>query len=36
MKYGESFFDILYLVFAILLGVRMLRQRKSAVGRLMG
>ena len=36
MKYGESFFDILYLVFAIVLGIRMLQTRKSNVGRLMG
>ena len=36
MKYGESTFDILYLVFAIVLGIRMLRTRKSDIGRMMG
>ena len=36
MKYGESTFDILYLIFAIALGALMLRRRKSAAGRLMG
>lgn len=36
MKYGESSFDILYLIFAIVLGLAMLRRRKSAAGRLMG
>ncbi len=36
MKYGESAFDIVYLVFAIVLGVCILRRRRDAVGRLMG
>ena len=36
MKYGESTFDILYLLFAIVLGVCILRKRKDTVGRLMG
>lgn len=36
MKYGESTFDICYLLFAIVTGVRILRQCASAEGRLMG
>ena len=36
MKYGESTFDIVYLVFAIVLGVCILRKRRDAVGKLMG
>jgi hypothetical protein len=36
MKYGESTFDIVYLVFAIVLGVCILRRRRDAVGSLMG
>ena len=36
MKYGESAFDIVYLVFAIALGVCILRRRRDAVGALMG
>ena len=36
MKYGESTFDILYLVFAIVTGVVLLRRRKDRAGRLMG
>ena len=36
MKYGESIFDIAYLVFAIVLGVCILRRRRDAVGSLMG
>ena len=36
MKYGESTFDIVYLVFAIVLGVCILRRRRDAIGRLMG
>ncbi len=36
MKYGESTFDIIYLLFAIVIGIRILRKRKDAVGRLMG
>ncbi len=37
MKYGESFFDIIYLVFAIVMGFRILRASKTdSTGRLMG
>ena len=36
MKYGESTFDIVYLLFAIIIGVGILRRRRDAVGRLMG
>lgn len=36
MKYGESAFDILYLIFAIALGALMLKNRRSKTGRLMG
>ena len=36
MKYGESTFDILYLVFGFIMGVRILRVKKDAVGKLMG
>lgn len=37
MKYGESFFDILYLVFAIVTGFRILKASKpDSAGRLMG
>lgn len=36
MKYGESTFDILYLLFAILSGVVMLVRAKGSVGRTMG
>lgn len=36
MKYGESTFDIIYLIFAIVLGVLILRRRKDRAGRLMG
>ncbi|MBR6029167.1 MAG: hypothetical protein IKP40_08745 [Clostridia bacterium] len=36
MKYGESAFDIIYLVFAIATGVWILRKRRDAVGKLMG
>ena len=36
MKYGESTFDIIYLLFAILLCVLILRKRRDTVGRLMG
>ncbi len=36
MKYGESTFDIVYLAFAIVLGVGILRKRRDAVGKLMG
>lgn len=36
MKYGESTFDILYLLFAILSGILLLVRRKDLNGRLMG
>ena len=36
MKYGESMFDILYLLFAILCGGMILRHSKDRTGRLMG
>ncbi len=36
MKYGESTFDIVYLAFAIVLGICILRKRRDAVGKLMG
>lgn len=36
MKYGESFFDIAYLLFAICMGADILRRRQDAEGRLMG
>lgn len=36
MKYGESIFDILYLLFVIISGFVMLRKAKGPVGRLMG
>ena len=36
MKYGESSFDIIYLLFAITAGVYMLVRSKNAAGRLMG
>ena len=36
MKYGESTFDIIYLVFALVMGLRILRTRKDRIGRLMG
>ncbi len=36
MKYGESIFDIVYLLFAIVMGVCILYRRRDAVGRLMG
>ena len=36
MKYVESTFDIIYLLFAILTGIRILCKRRDAVGRLMG
>ena len=36
MKYGESTFDILYLVFAVTAGVIMLLRAKDKPGRLMG
>ncbi len=36
MKYGESSFDVLYLLFAILCGVMILRHAKDHAGKLMG
>ena len=37
MKYGESLFDIVYLLFAIILGIRMLRNSaRDSAGHLMG
>ena len=36
MKYGESAFDIIYLLFAIIIGFRILRRRKDRIGSLMG
>ncbi|MBQ7247550.1 MAG: hypothetical protein IJS22_05625 [Lachnospiraceae bacterium] len=36
MKYGESAFDILYLLTAVVLGVAMLVRAKNRTGRLMG
>ena len=36
MKYGESTFDILYLLFAITTGIIILAKRKDSIGRLMG
>ncbi len=36
MKYGESTFDILYLLFAITTGIIILLKRKDAIGKLMG
>lgn len=36
MKYGESIFDIIYLLFAVVMGVLILCRRRDTVGRLMG
>lgn len=36
MKYGESTFDILYLIFAIAAGIYILRRRKDQIGKMMG
>ena len=36
MKYGESTFDIIYLAFAILMGIMILKKRKDLIGKLMG
>ena len=36
MKYGESAFDIIYLLFAVVIGVSILRRRKDRIGTLMG
>ena len=35
MKYGESIFDIVYLIFAIVMGVCILHRRRDASGKLM-
>jgi len=36
MKYGESTFDIIYLLFAIISGIVILVKRRDVVGKLMG
>ena len=36
MKYGESSFDIIYLIFAITAGIIILAKRKDSIGKLMG
>ena len=36
MKYGESTFDIVYLVFAIVIGICILKKRRDTAGKLMG
>lgn len=36
MRYGESTFDILYLIFTVVMGILILSKRKDAIGRLMG
>lgn len=36
MKYGESAFDVIYLVFAIVMGILILLKRKDTIGRIMG
>ena len=36
MKYGESSFDIIYLIFAITTGIIVLSKRKDSIGKLMG
>ena len=36
MKYGESTFDVLYLLFAIVCGIMILRRTNSRTGKLMG
>ncbi len=36
MKYGESTFDIFYLVFTIVMGLRILGKRKDSAGKTMG
>ena len=36
MKYGESTFDILYLLFAIISGILLLIKAKNKSGKLMG
>ncbi|MBR4457351.1 MAG: hypothetical protein IKS31_00100 [Clostridia bacterium] len=36
MKYGESAFDVIYLLYAVAAGLWILRKRRDAIGRLMG
>ena len=36
MKYGESLFDVCYLLFAIISGCIILKRSKDATGKLMG
>ena len=36
MKYGESAFDILYLIFVITIGILILRRARHRTARLMG
>ena len=36
MKYGESTFDIIYLAFAIIMGICILKRQKDAIGKRMG
>ncbi|MBQ7565738.1 MAG: hypothetical protein IJT18_01340 [Oscillospiraceae bacterium] len=36
MKYGESVFDVVYLAYAVVLGVLILRKRRDEIGKLMG
>ena len=36
MKYGESTFDIIYLLFAIISGIVILAKRRDSIGKLMG
>ena len=36
MKYGESFFDIVYLLFAVISGLLILQRRRDRAGKLMG
>lgn len=36
MKYGESAFDIIYLAFAVVIGICILRKRQDATGKLSG
>ena len=36
MKYGESTFDIIYLLFAVTAGIYILCRRKDSIGKLMG
>ena len=35
MKYGESTFDIIYLMFAIISGIVILAKRRDSIGKLM-